>query len=344
LISRDRAETYADGATRGAPEAIQVADRFHLLCNLTSAIERIFETKRSELFKASTPGELKVDYSIPIETPTKMTGALEGSKQRRECRLERYNKVIELHRQGMSNQAIAQILQIGRKTVGRFLRSEIFPERATPRRKAPRVNKLRAYLEKRWAKEHHNTTALYRELKTQGYLGGRSMVARLVSTFRTPETQYHRKRNQQSAPKAKRRPLSPRQAAMLIARPAEKLNDAEKQLVTRLEQCCPGIAALQLPVTGFSAVFKNHDPAALQSWIERATATGLAAIKTFCDGLLRDQTAVKAAISLKWSNGQVEGQVHRLKLIKRQMYGRASFELLRARVLPYAPTVSQISP
>jgi transposase len=71
---------------------------------------------------------------------------------------------------------------------------------------------------------------------------------------------------------------------------------------------------------------------------------GLAPIKAFCDGLLRDQAAVKAAISLKWSNGQVEGPVHRLKLIKRQMYGRASFELLRARVLPYAPTVSQISP
>jgi hypothetical protein len=167
-------------------------------------------------------------------------------------------------------------LQIGRKTVGRFLRSEIFPEQATPGRKAPRVNKLRAYLQKRWAEGCHNATALYRELKTQGYLGGRSMVGRLVSTFRTPETQYDRKRNQQSAPKAKRRPLSPRQAAMLIAKPAEKLNDAEKQLVTRLEQCCPGIPALQLLVTGFSAVFKNHGPAALQSWIERATATGLA--------------------------------------------------------------------
>jgi transposase len=237
----------------------------------------------------------------------------------------------------MSNQAIAQILQIGRKTVGRFLRSETFPERATPRRKAPRVNKFRGYLEKRWAEGCHNATALYREVQTQGYVGGRSMVARLVSTFRTAETQYHPKRNRQSAPKTKQRQLSPRRAAMLIARPAEKLNDADKQLLRRLEQCCPGMPALHLLVTGFSAVFKNQDPAAFQSWTEQATATGLAPIKTFCDGLLRDQAAVNAAISLKWSNGQVEGQVHRLKLIKRQMYGRASFELLRARVLPYAP-------
>ena len=112
--------------------------------------------------------------------------------------------------------------KVADRTQGRWQLSALgeFPERATPRRKAPRVNKFRGYLEKRWAEGCHNATTLYRELQINGSGGGRSMVARLVSTFRTPETQYHRKRNQQSAPKAKRRPLLPRQAAMLIARPA----------------------------------------------------------------------------------------------------------------------------
>jgi transposase len=246
----------------------------------------------------------------------------------------------------MSNKAIGKILQIGRKTVGRFLCSGKFPERATPRRKSPRVNKFREYLERRWAEGCHNATKLYREIQMQGYVGGRSMVARLISTLLTPETKYHRKRSCQAAPKHQQKPLSPRQAAMLIARNPEKLNDSEKQLVTRLARCCPNVAILHPLVAGFSTVFKNQDPAALQTWIEHATAANLPPIKSFCDGLLRDQAAVKAAISMKWSNGQVEGQVHRLKLIKRQMYGRASFELLRARVLPYHPTcqLPQMSP
>jgi transposase len=119
------------------------------------------------------------------------------------------------------------------------------------------------------------------------------------------------------------------------------LTDAEQQLIARIEKCCPEAALLHPLINDFSAVLRNKDAGALQPWIESANASGLPAIKTFCDGLLRDHAAVKAAISLNWSNGQVEGQVHRLKLIKRQMYGRASFELLRSRVLPYTALASQ---
>jgi transposase len=337
LISRDRAEAYADGGRRGAPDATQVADRFHLLCNLTSAVERVLETKRSELSKACEPEDVKLEQLKAVETPPKMTRVQERSQQRRECRLERYSKVIELHKQGMSNRAIGQTLQIARKTVGRFLRAGQFPERAKARRKGPRVNKFRDYLEKRWAEGCHNATKLWREIQLQGYLGGRSMVGTLVSSFRAPGTKHNRKLGGQIAPGVKCKPLSPRQAAMLIARNPEKLDDAEKQLMTRLEKGCPTVALLHPLVRSFSEVFRAKEAVALQPWIDRAITLGLPAIKNFCDGLMRDHAAVIAAISSKWSNGQVEGQVHRLKLIKRQMYGRASFELLRARVLPYAP-------
>ncbi len=124
---------------------------------------------------------------------------------------------------------------------------------------------------------------------------------------------------------------------MLMARRPEKLDANEKQLIDRLEKCCPAVATLHPLVRSFSAIFQNKDAAALPPWIKQATSLGFPALKSFCDGLLKDHASVLAAISLKWSNGQVEGQVHRLKLIKRQMYGRASFHLLRAPVLPYAP-------
>lgn len=342
LISRDRAEAYADGARRGAPEATQVADRFHLLCNLTSAVERVLETKRSELLKACEPEEVTAEL-VAIESPPKMTVAQERTKRSREGRLDRYDKVIELHNQGMSDRAIGRALHIGRKTVGRFVRAGQFPERAKPRRQGPRVNKFRDYLQQRWTDGCHNATKLWHEIQSQGYVGGRSMVAILVSTFRTPETKYHRRHSLQTASKPKRKPLSPRQAAMLIARNPEKLNDDEKQLIIRLEKVCPTVGLLHPLLRSFSKVLRGKEAVALQPWIDRAAASGVPAIKNFCDGLIRDRAAVTAAISLKWSNGQVEGQVHRLKLIKRQMYGRASFELLRARVLPYAPVACQLA-
>jgi transposase len=170
------------------------------------------------------------------------------------------------------------------------------------------------------------------------------MVARLVATLRTPGTKYHRKLSLPATTKTKVKRLSPRQTAMLMARRPEKLNASEKQLIGRLEKCCPAVATLHPLIRSFSTVFQNKDADALQPWIERATSLELPAIKSFCDGLLKDHSSVLAAISLKWSNGrQVEGQVHRLKLIKRQMYGRAGFHLLRARVLPYAPVACQFT-
>jgi transposase len=343
LISRDRAEAYADGARRGAPEATQVADRFHILCNLTSAVERVLETKRAELSKTCAPEEVEAQPPVAVEVPPKMTIAQERSKQSRDGRLDRYSKIMELHKQGLSDRAIGRSLDIARKTVGRFLRAGQFPERAKPRRQEPRVNKFCDYLQTRWAEGCHNATKLWREIQLQGYVGGRSMVATLVSTFRTPESKYHRQHSRELASKPKRRPVSPRQAAMLIARNPEKLNDEEKQLIVRLEKECPAVEFLRPLVRSFSEALLGKETDALQPWIDRATASGFPAIKNFCDGLIRDRAAVTAAISLKWSNGQVEGQVHRLKLIKRQMYGRASFKLLRARVLPYVPASGQVA-
>ena len=333
VISRDRAGLYADGATRGAPQAIQVADRFHLLCNLTSAVERVLEQKRSALATA-VPSPIAEPSPPPVDsTPAAKPRCEQISEERRQHRVDRYSEVVALSRNGMSQQEISRTLHMGRKTIRRFLRAGQFPERAKPHRKPPGVNAFQEYLTRRWTEGCHNATKLWHEIQDQGYAGGRSTLARFVFTLRTKGTKYFRKTMAPRQPKAK--PPSPRQAAMLLARRPEKLQPDEQELLARLTACCPEISTLYALTQGFAEVFRKQQEEALQDWLADARRTGLPEIGRFCDGLLRDGAAVIAAVTLPWSNGQVEGQIHRLKLVKRQMYGRAKFALLRRRVLPY---------
>jgi transposase len=342
VISRDRAGLYADGATRGAPQAIQVADRFHLLCNLTSAVERVLEQKPSALAKAIPPATPEPPQPQTDSTPAAKSRREQNREDRRQHRVDRYNEVVALYHKGMSQQEISRTLHMERKTIRRFLRAGHFPERAKPRRKPPSVNAFQEYLNRRWSEGCHNATKLWHEIQAQGYAGGRSTMARFVFALRTKGTKYFRKTMAPRQPKVK--PPSPRQAAMLLARRPENLRPDEQQLLARLNECCPEIPTLYALTQGFSEVFRHKQDAALQTWMIDARRTGLPEIGRFCDGLLRDAAAVTAAVTLPWSNGQVEGQIHRLKLIKRQMYGRAKFILLRRRVLPYVPGLANLEP
>jgi transposase len=131
---------------------------------------------------------------------------------------------------------------------------------------------------------------------------------------------------------------------MLLARRPEKLKPDQAQLLAKLNECCPEIPILHDLTQGFAQVFRDKQSEHLRTWIDHARGTGLLEIGHFCDGLRRDEKAVNAAVILPWSNGQVEGQIHRLKLVKRQMYGRAKFNLLRRRVLPYVAAAVTVAP
>ena len=221
------------------------------------------------------------------------------------------------------------------------MRAGQYPERATPHRRPPGVNKFQEFLRRRWAEGCHNATKLWHEIQGQGYTGGRSTMAKFIATLRIPGTTYFRTT---AAPRQKKaKPPSPRQAAMLLARRPEKLKPDEQLLLAKLNECCPEIPILYDLTQGFAKVFREKQRDILQTWLDQARGTGLPEIGRFCDGLRRDEKAVNAAVVLPWSNGQVEGQIHRLKLVKRQMYGRAKFTLLRRRVLPYV-AAAVISP
>jgi transposase len=266
-----------------------------------------------------------------------------GRAQRRQRRVERYEEIRRLHSEGYSQKAISRKLGVGRKTIRRFLRAGEFPERAVPRRPS-RLDRFRKYLEQRWSEGCHNATQLWREIQEQGYRGCRGMVANCVASFRAPGTKYFRAAGEMNKSRRNQRAPSPAQAASLLMRNPDKLVARDRDWLTLLLGSHPDLAVMYSLVQDFSALIRNRNAAGLGDWIQRAVHAKIPALTSFVAGLGRDHAAVEEAFRSPWSNGQVEGQVHRLKLIKRQMYGRAGFVLLRRRVLPFSLHDQQPAP
>src|ERR1041385_779528 len=157
------------------------------------------------------------------------------------------------------------------------------------------------------------------------------MVARLVASWR--------KNGKSSSPKAPER-ISPKHAAILVTRAADQMTEAQQRLFDRISAQCPDIIDLRQTALAFRGALTGGDAAKLRLWVEGARRCEYGPVVRFAYGLRKDLLAVSAAVESPWSTGQVEGQINRLKMIKRQMYGRAGFQLLRARVLPYSLAVA----
>lgn len=327
VVSRDRCGLYAEAAQQGASDALQVADRFHLLMNLSTAVERALEERSTELCLSSD-----VQTSDPVATPSTVehrpTVAERQKQQRRDRRRERYDRVIELHRLGYTQRAISAEMGIERKTVRRWLRAGRFPERKASRRRS-HVREFHEYLQRRWNEGCHNATRLFHEIRAQGYCGCRQMVSHHVSCWR------QKARSRTPAKKKKIDRLAPRHAAILACRPTERLSEQQRTLFEQVAENCPSIRSMRALAMDFRDAMANKDSDGMLHWIRTTTRSGIGPLVRFAYGLKKDLGPVMAAVETPWSNGQIEGQINRLKAIKRQMYGRAGFHLLRARVLPY---------
>lgn len=334
-ISRDRCGLYAEGARIGAPDAQQVADRFHLILNLSSAVERVFEERTRDLLLPPvaepdvTGAEARSESSSAQQIPMTVPATLQ--EERRQRRLERYNKVIELFTAGHSQKAISRELGIQTKTIRRWLRAGQFAERKPAHRRPARVTAFAEYLEKRWTEGCHNATRLYQEIRQKGYTGKRSMVARFVSGWRAT-----RKSRSPQAPQR----IAPRHAAILATRTADQITKDQQTLFDRIAKQCPDAIHLRNSALDFRRALSSSESWQMEVWIELTKRCRFGPLVRFAHGLQKDTDAVTAAVETSWSTGQVEGQINRLKMIKRQMYGRAGFTLLRARVLPYTQAVS----
>jgi transposase len=342
IISRDRGGEYADGARQGAPHALQVADRFHLVMNAIDAFERFLIRKHAVLRQAVHGAGL-------AETPPICTGAgdaevstdaLPLSQRQRERqesrarRLARYEEICALRAAGHTIGAIAQRLAISPRTVLRLLHAETFPERA-PRRPGPTLlTPFEPFLRERWDAGCHNATQLWRELRQRGFTGRYGIVALYLRQWRAAPaggragTGAYRS---QSARKVAG--YSPRRTVWLLLRPSDTLTTEERTYLLHLHRRCPEIMVMQALVEEFITVLKERDVAGWYAWLHRAEECGIAELCTVARGMWLDRSAVEAAVATEWSNGQTEGQVNRLKVLKRAMYGRAKFDLLRQRLL-----------
>ena len=231
IISRDRFGLYAEGAADGAPYAQQVADRFHLVLNLSGAIQRALEEQSRQLLLL-TPAETdEVHVTMEQEqTPPSLTRMQIQRQHQRQRRLELYEKVMQLHREGHSQRAIGTALQIQRKTVRRWVRAGGFPERKRSMPRASKVHEFTDYLRQRWTEGCHNATKLFAEIRKQGYRGQRGMVAQFVAGWRS----------------SKRPPLSPHprrvsatQVAILATRGPDQLTAEQRVLLKQLSSTCP---------------------------------------------------------------------------------------------------------
>ncbi|MDQ6905229.1 MAG: ISL3 family transposase [Chloroflexota bacterium] len=359
IVSRDRAGAYADGIRQGAPDAIQIADRFHLSRNAGEVLERVLTRHHAALRAAAAAVDRAVavrnaaepgpPLSVPAaplapatgerNKPTRPPTRAEQDRQARHARRHaRYDEAMALHKVGVGPATIARKVGVTRQTVWRWLRVGALPVRAPQAPRARMIAPYEPYLRERWQAGCQNARQLWREVRAQGFVGGKECVRRLVVTWRTVPAhpgppRRHVPAVAQAVPPPPTRPRSPRQARWLLLCTDDQLSPDQQAYRAALLATEPAIVEAQVLTVEFCRLVRERDAAAFTAWLQGAQRSGLPEMREFARVMERDRAAVENALRYAWSNGQTEGQINKLKLLKRSMYGRANFDLLRRRVL-----------
>ena len=344
VVARDRSTEYARAATAGAGKAMQVADRWHLLANARQMVERWLAGVHGRLRRLAPldPGASAAPGKRTRAFPRSRAERIAGADGRARW-LAVYEEVRRRHAAGETLMGIGRALGLARGTVRKFARAESYPERAARAPGASLLDRFVPHLEARVAAGCANGAALWRELRDLGYPGTAKQVHRWLQDRRTApaKTTAHRWRREAPTRADGALPLlSPKRLAWALMRPPEALDAEEAAAVARVgrDPEVARVAGLARRFTGIvraacKADAKGGDVVGLDGWLAEARSCGVAAVETFAAGLEQDGAAVRAALTTPWSSGQTEGQINRLKLLKRQMYGRAGLDLLRRRTL-----------
>jgi len=327
VVSRDRGGEYAEAARRAAPHATQVADRFHLLKNLRDVVSRVFRQHADVLDLVPNPAN-------HLQRLTNLRLDRKSSKERTSEQTQKlFESIHALSKKGMKNAQIARELRIHRHTVEKYLAFEAPPVRRHFTKKLSAIAPYEDYILERWQQGCRNATQIHKEISEQGYPGAYQNVWRI--------TRYLKEQERLGKPMPDRPPgISTSHAAGILVKRPENRSEGEIRTLKRLktvhritERCCTLFEE-------FAGMLRDKDQSngeqahrQLEAWTERAKASGIAEMNAFAVKLLQDSEAVVAAMTLPYSQGQTEGRVNKLKLVKRSMYGRGKFDLLRQRVL-----------
>ena len=337
IICRDRAGNYAEGARDGAPDAVQVADRWHLWHNLAGYAEKTVARHRGCLTDhpagddagggtdapgtAGPPGQEPRGQAAP-------DGFLDvdGRERRLVTRTrERYAEIRRRVDAGQPLDAISRATGLNRKTVRRFARAATVDEllvKATTRES--KLDQFKPYICQRWNQGLTDAAALHAELRERGWAGSTQTVRRYVRPFRQAL----------AAPDpAPAMPKTRQITRWLLTRPDHLQADEQAQL-DAIRTRCPHIDALAGHVTAFAQMMTARTGSRdLEAWLAAIEADDQAGLRSLAAGIRADQQAVTNGLTLPWNSGKVEGTVNKIKMIKRQMYGRAGFDMLRKRVI-----------
>ncbi|MEM6844232.1 MAG: ISL3 family transposase [Bacteroidota bacterium] len=330
IICRDRASGYTEGATNGAPQALQIADRWHLLKNLGDALQRMLDKKNVQMREAAQQLARQQQAEKYEQQPTyqEVVGphVLLSSATARRAQI--FREVKQLLVEGYSSRKIAKRLKIGRNTVNRYRHMDRYREKSRPKKQQSTVLPYRNYLAKRWAEGERDRKQLWRELQQRGFAGTCGCIYRFFQNIPKDAEVL-------PIPELEVKNWTPRKVQFLLSKKEEALSEEEKRFLKVFSDYCPEASTARGLALDFHDIFANREAHRLPTWIEQAKASSIAALKRFAVGLESDYAAVVAAATYEWSSGQVEGQVNRLKMLKPQMYGRAGFDLLRKRVVNY---------
>jgi transposase len=332
IVSRDRCGLYAQGIRKGAPTAKQIADRFHLVQNLRENIEREMTSVSRFAGRSRLP-------------------AVAGDRHkaaRRQCRLARQALFVNakrMHAAGRTFGDIAAETGVGRRTVAKWIALDDLPDRQRSTIKPSSPLYFQDFLASRWEGGDRVGRRLFHDLRARGYIGSFSHLERLLSTWRkgvqaqepSPAKKIESLGESRAIDPATGWQISPMAAASLCMKPRSMLTPSEVANVGALKKVSPSFAAMRRLAMRFRGLLRGADPSKLDRFLHDARRSGLRSMQQFARTLTRDIEAVRHAIAEPWSNGPAEGQINRLKTLKRSMYGRAGIELLRARMLPLEP-------
>ncbi len=328
IICRDRAGAYAEGARTGAPQAVQVADAWHLWHNLGAAVEKTVSAHHAcvrTTFENTVPATPPAGDDIWLTPPAAALLDVCGRERRLVTRTrERHTAVRQLLDDGSTLEDICRTLQLDRSTVRRFARATSIDEllvKATNR--STILDEYKPYLHQRWIEGCHSSAQLHQEIVALGFAGSLQTVRRYLRPFKTATV----------GPPARRSAPRPRRIVRWIMTDPGNLTADDAADLKEIRTGCRELDAVTHHVRDFAAMMRDLRGDQLPAWMERALTDDLPALHSLIIGLSRDIDAVTAGLSTPWSSGQVEGQVTRTKLLKRQGYGRANLDFLRKRVL-----------